>query len=154
MPMHALFFILPFDELDKAPKEDIKIPRGVQKIFHYFNMYICILEDNDLQKKSFTLEEALAALAGMDLPPEEGKFLEGLTGDLIEATDPSKKDISRALVSRVKTHKIIKPIIQSIVSQLPDDFTFRWMITELNEITLPEPPLTKNSEGAGGGGNG
>lgn len=130
-------------EMDLVPEvEDPENPsHGIRKIFHYRNMYVCILNDSRLMNKKlddFTEEEISKALDGKELTEQEK-------------------------ISKVKSKAIIKPIIESILSaEVVDDpnFEFRWTLISLNELKWPEPAPTtgseliiKKPEGAAGGGS-
>lgn len=146
---HALFFAVDFSdtgsgtgiwrtEMDLAPQvnDPKNPPYGIRRIFHYFDMYVCILDDDGLGKGNFgdfTSEEVAQAPAG------------------------DEKD----KLSYLMTNVIIKPIIESIIPQVVDDprFNFRWELIPLNELTWPDPaPTTTNElivrkDGASGGGS-
>ncbi len=128
--------------MDLAPKvKDLKnLPHGIRKIFHYGNMYVCILNDSKLMKGKlydFTEEEISKASAGKKLTEQEK-------------------------ISKVKGDTIIKSIIGSILPQFnvnDPKFRFRWALIPRDDLKWPNPaPTTKEGlikklAGTSGGGS-
>jgi hypothetical protein len=146
---YALLFILEFSNRLAPTVDNLEnLPYDIRKIFYYLNMCVCILDNADLMKGTFTSEDISNALADENVTKRDKDLLEALA---------NKTLLTQQDLSTVKTITVIKPIIRSIFPDLKDTDGFRWMLTSLGELKWPKnKPTTKAElvfpqEGASGG---